>query len=83
MKPLTRSALLAASALTAVGVTFLRHPMAIALPEQNWLSAPSPAAVLAWLRSLCGLAVLNLAAFGVGALALRALPAARRPWPPS
>lgn len=77
MKPLTRSALLAACALTAVGVTFLRHPMAIALPEQSWLGAPSPAAVLAWLRSLCGLAVLNLAAFGVGALALRALPAAR------
>ncbi len=79
MTPGIRSALLAGCALGAIGITFARNSVAIAVPEAAWLGAPSAAQALTWLRALAGLGILNLAAWGIGAAALHWLPAARDP----
>ena len=74
MSAAARAWLLGSCALAAIGLTFSRQPVALALPDPGWFGLPTSEHSFAWLRSVAGVVVLNLAAWGAGRLALRWLP---------
>lgn len=69
-----RAASFAALALAALSLSFAREPFALALPEPGWLAPPTAARSFGVLRAFAGLALLNLAAWGLGTGCIRALP---------